>query len=68
VAAVVAGITHAGRRPVLLGAGRSEVTRYGGPVREIMTLRDTQDGHALTTAPKTNLKLILNVWMSEPSR
>jgi hypothetical protein len=68
VAAVTAGITQAGRRPVLLGAVRSEVSPYGGAVREIMTLRDTKDGHALTTAPKTNLKLILNVWMSEPSR
>jgi hypothetical protein len=68
VAQVVRGITQAGRRPVLLGAVRSEVAPYGGPATQIMRLRDTQDGHALTTAAKANLPLILNVWMSEPSR
>jgi hypothetical protein len=68
VAAVTHGITQAGRRPVLLGAAVSELIPYGGPAKEIMALRDSQDPHVLTTAPKSNLPLILNVWMSEPSR
>ena len=50
---VVAGIRQAGRQPVLLAARKSELTRYGGSVREVMALRIVQDGHTLTTPPKT---------------
>ncbi|HUY46350.1 MAG TPA: hypothetical protein VMV92_11565 [Streptosporangiaceae bacterium] len=68
VAAVVRGIAQAGRRPVLLAARYSELALYGGPAKKIMTLRSTQDGHALVTPPTANLPLKLKVWMSEPPR
>jgi hypothetical protein len=67
VDAVVRGIVQAGRRPVLLAGSRSELTRYGGQVRQIMRLRTTIDGSALTKPPLNVWPLKLNVWMSEPS-
>jgi hypothetical protein len=60
-------IEQAGRRPVLLGADRSELARYGGPVRQVMALRSTWDPHTLTAPPLYPWPLNLNVWMSEPS-
>jgi hypothetical protein len=65
-AAVERGIRQAGRRPVLLAGTRVALASYGGPTRQIMKLRSTQDAHTLTTPPKTTDKLKFNVWMSEP--
>jgi hypothetical protein len=65
---VVRGIERARRRPVLLTDDRADLTPYGGPVRQIMTLKSTQDGHSLTTPPTHTWSLTMNVWMSEPSR
>jgi hypothetical protein len=67
VEAVVRGIVRAGRRPVLLGGSRSQLTRYGGQVRQVMGLRIALDGSALTRPPLGVSSLKLNVWMSEPS-
>ncbi len=65
---VLRGIGQAGRRPVLLAARPAQLARYGGPVRQVMKLRTTQDAHTLTTAPLGTWKLEVNVWMSEPSQ
>jgi hypothetical protein len=65
---VLRGIEQAGRRPVLLAARPAQLARYGGPVRQVMKLRTTQDAHTLTTAPLGTWKLAVNVWMSEPSQ
>jgi len=65
---VVSGIRQAGRQPVLLAATKSELTRYGGSVREVMALRIVQDGHTLTTPPKTTWTISFDVWMTEPPR
>ncbi len=65
---VVRGIERAGRQPVILADHPALLSPYGGPVRQIMALRSTQDGHALTTPPLPNWPLRMNVWMSEPSR
>ena len=65
---VVSSIRQAGRQPVLLAAKKSELTRYGGSVREVMALRIVQDGHTLTTPPKTTWTVPFNVWMTEPPR
>jgi hypothetical protein len=59
-------IRRAGRRPVLLAAGRPALVGYGGPVREIMALRSTWDAHTLTGPPLGTWPLDVSVWMSEP--
>jgi hypothetical protein len=60
-------LMRAGRRPVLLADTRSQLERYGGPVRRIMALRTTWDAHTLTTAPLYPWPLQETVWMSEPA-
>jgi hypothetical protein len=67
VEAVVRGIVQAGRRPVLLGASRSKLARYGGQTRQVMRLRTDIDASTLTSPPLGVWPLKLNVWMSEPS-
>ena len=67
VQAAVAGIRHAGRRPVLLAAKQAQLTRFGGPVRQIMTLHSTADAHPLTGPPTGTTHLTLTVWMWEPT-
>jgi hypothetical protein len=67
VEAAVRGIRQAGRQPVLIGGSRSQLTRYGGQIRQIMALRTTIDGSALTRPPLGVRPLDLDVWMSEPS-
>jgi hypothetical protein len=66
VQATLAGIRHAGRRPVLLAAKQAQLTRFGGPARRIMALRSTADAHPLTAPPTGTTRLILNVWMWAP--
>jgi hypothetical protein len=53
---------------VLLGARRRQLKPYGAAPRRIMALRSTQDSHTLVNPPRATWKLIVNVWMSEPSR
>jgi len=67
VAAVVQGIVHAHRRPVLLANSRFQLSRYGGQVRQIMRLRTDVDASQLTRPPLGVRPLKLIVWMSEPS-
>jgi hypothetical protein len=67
VEAAVRGIVRAGRRPVLIGTTRSQLTRYGGQIGQIMRLRTNQDGNSLTGPPLRVRPLSLDVWMSEPS-
>ena len=62
----VLSISQAGRRPVLLASSRSNLERYGGPIREVMDLRTTWDAHTLTTPPLYPWPLTVTVWMSEP--
>ena len=64
VQATVAGIRHAGRRPVLLAAKQAQLTPFGGPVRQVMTLHSTADAHPLTGPPTGTSPLNLTVWMS----
>jgi hypothetical protein len=69
VLAEIAAIRRAGRRPVLLAATRSRLTRYG-PARpvEAMRLRTRSDTFDLMKAPTTTNPLLITVWMSEYSR
>ncbi len=64
---VLRGIEQAGRRPVLLAGISGQLTPYGGQIRQIMRLRSTKDGTALTVPPRHTRPLIINVWMSEPA-
>ena len=65
---VVRGIQQAGRRPVLLAAGRSQVAPYGGAVKEILALRTRKDSHTRTFPPMRTRVLTVTVWMTQPSR
>ncbi len=68
VAEVTGGIRRAGHQPVLLAARRRELRPYGAAPRRVMALHTTQDGHTLITPPRATWKLIVTIWMSEPSR
>jgi hypothetical protein len=65
VQGVVAGIEHAGRRPVLLGASASELYAYGGgsPLR-VLDLVTSQDPHTLTQPPTALWPAHYVIWMS----
>jgi len=66
VAAVLAGIERAGRRPVLIAQDGSELAPYGGGPREVVNLLTTQEAHDLT-APATRVWPIqYTVWLSDP--
>jgi hypothetical protein len=64
---VVRGIEQAGRRPVLLARKRSELTPYGGLMREIMVLNARQDDSTWGAAPRGTGQLKERVWMLEPT-
>lgn len=63
---IVAGIQRAHRRPVLLGASRAELARYGVPPRKVFSLATTQDAHELTRPPSTTWPVRYAIWMSQP--
>jgi hypothetical protein len=64
---VVSAIRQAGRRPVLLGAGRSQVAPYG-PAREVLALRTREDARLRTAPPLSTRPRPIAVWMTEPER
>jgi hypothetical protein len=64
---VVSGIRQAGRRPVLLGAGRSQVAPYG-PAREVLALRTREDARLRTVPPMITKPRPITVWMTEPEQ
>jgi hypothetical protein len=63
---VVSAIRRAGRRPVLLGAGRSQVAPYG-PAREVLALRTREDARLRTAPPLITKPRAISVWMTEPA-
>ena len=66
VAADVAGIERAGRRPVLLAGQQSQLAAYGGSAHEVLNLLTTQDAHQLTSPPSRTWLIHFVIWMSEP--
>ena len=66
VAADVAGIERAGRRPVLLAGQQSQLAAYGGSAHEVLNLLTTQDAHELTSPPSRTWLIHFVIWMSEP--
>ena len=66
VAAVVAGIERAGRRPILLAEQQSQLTPYGGGTQQVLNLLTTQDAHQLTQPPARTWLIHFVVWMSQP--
>ena len=66
VRATVAGIRHAGRRPVLLAAKRAQLSPFGGPLRQVMNLHSASDSHTLTEPPTGTVPFTITVWMWEP--
>jgi len=64
---LVRGIQQVGRRPVLLSGAEARLTPYGGHIRQVMALRSTLDGNALTVPPLLTLPFNVNVWMTEPT-
>jgi hypothetical protein len=67
VAQVVRGIEQAGRRPVLLAGGRSQLTPYGNAMKEIMALDTTQEQGLETRPPWTTAAMHMTVWILEPA-
>ena len=65
VAADVAGIERAGRRPVLLAGQQSQLAAYGS-AHEVLNLLTTQDAHQLTSPPSRTWLIHFVIWMSEP--
>ncbi|MEU8346613.1 hypothetical protein AB0C74_33375 [Spirillospora sp. NPDC048832] len=63
---VIAGVTGAGRRPVIMAAKREQVAPYGTPERVLM-VRTRQDGRTLTKPPGGTWGLAMEVWIAEPS-
>ena len=66
VAAVVAGIERAGRRPVLLAEQQSQLAAYGGSPQQVLNLLTTQDAHQLTQPPARTWLIHFVIWMSQP--
>jgi hypothetical protein len=64
---VVSAIRQAGRRPVLLGASRSQLTPYG-PARQVMALRTREDVQLRTSPPLVTQPQTVTVWMTEPAQ
>ncbi|MET8001425.1 hypothetical protein [Nonomuraea glycinis] len=56
-------VRAAGRTPVVLGAERGQVARYGAP-SQVMALVTRQDERSLTERPNGTWSLRINVWMS----
>jgi hypothetical protein len=67
VAAVVAGIRQAGRRPLLLAQSEPELAAYQGSATEVVNLLTTQEAHLLTTPPTRTWGIHYTVWMSVPT-
>ncbi len=67
VAAVVAGIQRAGRRPVLLAEQQSQLAAYGGSTQQVLNLLTTQDAHQLTQPPARTWLIHFVIWMSQPA-
>jgi hypothetical protein len=51
---------------VLLAARQAQLTRFGGPARQVMALHSTADGHPLTGPPTGTSPLTLTLWMWAP--
>jgi hypothetical protein len=64
---VISAIRQAGRRPVLLGVSRSQVTPYG-PAREVLALRTREDARLRTSPPLITRPRTITVWMTEPAQ
>ncbi|RKS76361.1 hypothetical protein BZB76_1715 [Actinomadura pelletieri DSM 43383] len=64
---VIAGITEAGRHPVIMAARPEQVAPYGTP-RRVLSLRTRQDGRTLTGPPGGTWGLSMEVWIAEPPR
>ncbi|MFB4306004.1 hypothetical protein [Actinomadura sp. GTD37] len=63
---IVAGVSRAGRRPVIMAAKREQVAPYGTPER-VLDVRTRQDGRTLTGPPGGTWGLSMEVWIAEPS-
>jgi hypothetical protein len=67
VGAVVAGVTRAGRRPVLLARSGSELAPYGGGPRQVLNLQTTRDARDLTAPPTRTGLVRYTAWLSDPA-
>jgi hypothetical protein len=66
VQTVLSAITTAGRRPVLIGSGSAEFTRYGYSPSKVLDLTTTQDAHELTQPPTAPWQIRYVLWESTP--
>jgi hypothetical protein len=66
VQAVLAGVTRAGRHPVLLGSKPAQVGAFGGSPLLVMNLATTQYPHELTRPPGAPWRARYMIWMASP--
>jgi hypothetical protein len=66
LARVLDGIAGAGRRPVLLGSRRGQVTGFGGRPARVLDLPTTIDPEQLTSPPVTPLRVRYVIWLATP--
>ena len=71
VSQVVGSISRAGRRPVLLGASRSQLAVFGAALgampRLVLSLRTAGDAAVLTGPPAGTWPVSYSVWMAAPA-
>jgi len=67
VRGVLAGISDAGRRPVLLGGRPAELAPYGSRAVKVLDLRTAQESHELTQPPTAPVRLHEVIWLAAPT-
>ncbi len=67
MAAVIAGIIRAHRRPVVLGDSPEEVAGFGGSPTLVLNLKTTQESHELTEAAQAPEAARYVIWMASGS-
>jgi hypothetical protein len=67
VQAVIAGISAAGRQPVLLAASFGQLSGYGGRPVRVLNLVTAGDPHQLTELPTAPATVDFAVWMTKLS-
>jgi hypothetical protein len=65
--AVIAAISSAGRRPVLLASSARQLSGFGGSPVRVLDLSTTTDPQELTQLPTAPTKIHYGIWMTIPS-
>jgi hypothetical protein len=67
VSTVLAAISAAGRRPVVLAARAARLAAFGGSPARVLDLSTTEDPHQLTQLPTAPTPIHYVIWMTAPA-